>query len=97
MRFDPTTTPQRRRPPQRALTTTDLARAADFMRHWLNQLRRSARDTVTIERMRPTRTGWAVIYRIGSEAPNAMAVHALDETWQGISPEAAFELWSDVE
>lgn len=67
------------------------------MRTWLDQLRRDSPDPVTVERMRPTRTGLAVIYRIGAQAPYAMAVHALDATWHGLSPEEALEMWSGVE
>ena len=75
------------------LTEAELNYCGRIARRYLDALRQESSDPVKVERMRRTRTGWAVIYRIGKGPHTAFKVDPWDDAPRLLTPEQAVVQW----
>ena len=75
------------------LTETEFTYCGRIARRYLEALRRESSAPVKVERMRRTRTGWAVIYRMGDGPHAAFKVDAWDDAPRLLTPEQAIVQW----
>ena len=85
--------PQSRMPFARDPTEAEFAKCGRIVKLRLEAMREETHLPVKVERMRRTRTGWAVIYRLGDNPQGAFNVDAGDCKPRVISPEQAITLW----
>jgi len=74
-------------------TEAEFVKCGRIVKLRLEAMRKESSLPVKVERMRRTRTGWAVIYRLGDSPQGAFNVDAGYCEPQIISPEQAIALW----
>ncbi len=79
--------------PAREPTEAEFVKCGRVVKQRLEAMRKESSLPVKVERLRRTRTGWAVIYRLGENTQGAFNVDAGDGELQIISPEQAITLW----
>jgi hypothetical protein len=79
--------------PLRGASEADIAASMRVVKTTLDDMRREGAVTITVVRLRPTRNGWAVIYREGEGLQKAFWVDARNGVMQVITPEGAVQKW----
>jgi hypothetical protein len=85
------------RDPLHGPTEADIVASMRVVKERLADLRGRSRHPVTVQRVRPTRTGWAVIYREGDGQNMAFSVDASCGESRAISLHTAVEQWTQWE